>query len=63
MAYDPKTVLTTTTYVGDKNNNLWYWTTQKPWADFYRGYPAVHTDTINPNGTLLYEDGTGITSP
>ena len=63
MAYNPSSVLTTTTYIGNKGNNLWYWTTQKPWADFYRGYVLVHTDDINPNGVVKYEDGTGITTP
>ena len=61
LAYDPKTSSVSVEYIGNKQNNLWYWTTQFPWTQVYPGLQT--TTTSSPKGVIKYEDGTDVTDP
>ena len=60
FAYDPKTSGVTVEYKGLKENNEFYWVTQKAWN---AGYLSQTLQTISPKGTVVYTDGTAPTEP
>jgi len=61
LGYDPKTSSVGVEYIGDKGNNLWYWTSEAPWPMAYPG--EQNTIEFSPKGVIKYEDGTGVTTP
>jgi hypothetical protein len=59
--FDPKNSSVTVEYIGNKDNNLFYWTTQFPWVPAYPG--GQTTTELSPKGVIKYTDGTSPTAP
>jgi hypothetical protein len=61
LGYNPKTSSVSVEYIGNKLENLIYWTLDFPWLP---AYPGEQTTTeLSPKGVIKYEDGTGVTNP
>ena len=61
LGYNPKSSSVSVEYIGNKLNNLVYWTLQFPW---YPAYPGMQTTIeLSPKGMTRYEDGTLPTEP
>lgn len=61
LGYDPKASGVTVEYIGNKGNNLFYWTDQFPWK---APYPGGQTTTeLSPKGSIKYPDGTAPVAP
>lgn len=61
LGYDPKTSSVTVEYIGNKLNNVFYWTEQFPWVPAYEGMQT--TTELSPKGVIKYTDGTSPTAP
>lgn len=58
--YNPKASTVTVEYIGNKLNNLFYWTVQFPWPPAYEGHQTL--TELSPKGVIKYTDGTSPSS-